>query len=237
MIFFFHGTDAKKVGDKANSVVDKKMALKRDATLFKVTEENYSDDLMKELVQSRGLFENKYIVQIKRVLEDSEIADSILKLLKEMRDSENIFVWNEGKLTKTILNKIDKNAEKVYEVVGNEGKKEEKTRIFEICNPIIKRDKKGVWIKYQELIDLYSPEELHGTVFWQFKNIAIASKVKSQSESGLSGFPYNNAKSALDKYSKEDVLKNVSKLSEIVHETRLKGIDLGISLERFLLSI
>lgn len=237
MIFFFHGLDAKKAGDKANTVVDKKMAEKPDATLFKVTGENYSEDLMKELMQSRGLFENKYIVQVKRVLEDYEISDSILKLLKEMKESENIFIWNEGKLTKTILSKIEKSAEKVYEIAGKEDKKEERTRIFEICNPIIRRDKKNIWVKYQELLDLYSPEELHGTIFWQFKNIAIASKVKSQSESGLGGFPYNNAKSALNKYSGEEVLENVSKLSEIVHETRLQGVDLGISLEKFLLSV
>lgn len=237
MIFFFYGADSKKAADKANSIVNKKMAEKPDASLFKITDENYSEDLIKELVQSRGLFENKYIVQIKRILDDKEIADSVLKFLKEIQESENIFIWNEGNVIKTILNKIEKHAEKVIDVGGLVEKKEDRTRIFEICDPILKRDKKNLWIKYQELLELYAPEELHGTIFWQFKNIAIASKAKTQAESGLSGFPYNNAKSALSKYSNEEIKERVSGLAKIVHETRSKGGELEISLERFLLGV
>jgi hypothetical protein len=235
MLYFFHGIDSKKAGDKASTLISKMLEKKPDASLFEIDESNCTEDTFQEMTQSSALFENKYIVHIKRVLDDKENAEIALGFLKEIKESDNIFIWNEGEVGKTVLKKIEKNSEKIVDVGGTK-EKEERTRIFEICNPIINRDKKNLWVKYNELLELYAPEELHGTIFWQFKNIAIASKA-SQGDSGLAPFPYSNAKKALNIFSEDEIQRMNSELTKLVHESRLGGPDLRIALERFVLNI
>jgi hypothetical protein len=235
MLYFFHGIDSQKAGEKANSLVKKMLDKKPGASLFVINDENCTEDTFQEMTQSSALFENKYIVQIKRVLDEKETSEIASAFLKEIKDSENIFIWNEGEVSKTILKKIEKSAEKIIDVGGSK-KAEEKTKIFDICNPIINRDKKILWVRFHEMLELYAPEELHGTFFWQFKNIAIASKV-SQTDSGIAPFPYNNAKKALNNYSEKEILEKTSELSKIVHESRVGGVELPIALERFVLNI
>jgi len=235
MLYFFYGIDSKKASDKANTLINKMLEKKPDVSLFVIDDENFSRDLFQEMTQSIALFQNKYIIHVKRILDTKDFEDTILKLLKEIKESENIFIWDEGEVKKSTISKIEKFAERIVNVGGAKEEYQGK-KIFGICNPIISRDKKTFWAKYQELLEDFPVEELHGTIFWQFKNIAIASRA-NQKDSGLTTFPYNNAKKALNNYSEEEILKKTSELSKIVHEARSGGAELEIALEKFVLNL
>lgn len=238
MIYFFYG-DAIKAGDKAKALSDSLLKKKPDASLFVINDENCNAETFQEMVQSTALFENKYIVRVKQVLQTSGARRQtpiIFDFLKEMKDSENIFIWNEEKVLKTELKKIEKVAEKVVETARSEKREARSNKVFSICDPIISRDKQKAWIIYQDLIKDYPIPELHGIIFMQFKNIAISFKA-NQKDSGLAPFPYNQAKRAQTKYEEKEVLEKVNELANIVHESRSGGVELEIALEKFILNI
>ncbi len=235
MLYFFYG-DSKKASDKANELIKKMLEKKPDASVFVIDDENCREGILQEMTRSRALFQNRYIVKVKRI-ENSEKREVIFKFLKEIKESENVFVWSEGKVSILSLNKIKKFAEKSVEVGKSQiPNSKSQNKIFEICNSIINRNKKDLWSKYRELLEIFAPEEIHGTIFWQFKNIAIVSK-SSQKESGLAPFPYQNAKKGLNKYSEKEILEKVSELSRILHESRSGEGELEILLEKFILNL
>jgi hypothetical protein len=234
MLYFFHGTDAKKASDKANALIQKMLDKKPNASLFNIDDENCKEGTLQEMTQSSALFQNKYIVRIKRT-ENREQRTVIISFLKEIKESENIFIWYEGDLTKSEITKIEKFAEKVVDVGGTK-KEYEGKKIFDICAPLIDRDKKKLWTKYQELLEDFPPEEIHGTMFWQMKNICIAHKA-NQKDSGLAPFPYSQAKRGTAKYSEEEALLKANSLTQIVHEARAGGAELKIALEKFILEL
>lgn len=235
MLYFFYG-DSQKANEKAKGLVNKMLEKKPDAELFVIDEESLSEGLLQEMIQSSALFQNKYIVRIKSI-QESGARNQILNFLKEIKESENIFVWGEGEVPASMLTKLKKFSEKVIEV-GKSEKRSTKSEssIFEICNYLVNRDKKGSWTTYRKLLKNFAVEEIHGTIFWQFKNMAIATRA-SLKESGLAPFPYQNAKRGLNKYSEKEILERVSELSKILHESRSVGRDLEVSLERFILGL
>lgn len=237
MLYFFYG-DSQKANEKASGLINKMLEKKPDAELFIIDEENLNEGLLQEMTQSSALFQNKYIVRIKRI-QELENRNQILDFLKEIKESDNIFVWSEGEMNKTDLKKVEKFSEKVVELknpLSPKLQRDKENNIFEICNYLINRDKKGSWTTYRKLLENFAVEEIHGTIFWQFKNIGIASK-SSLKDSGLAPFPYQNAKRGLNKYSEKEVLEKVSELSRILHEARSVGKDLEVSLEKFILNL
>jgi DNA polymerase III delta subunit len=238
MLYYFYG-DLQKANVKAKELVGKMLDKKPDAELFIIDSENISENLLQEMTQSAGLFQNKYIVRIKNV-ELKDRREIILSLLKEIKDSENIFVWGDSEVNKTDLKKIEKNSEKIVDVSNKikkiKDKSNNRNKIFEICNPLVSRNKKDAWTKYQELLKDFAVEELHGTIFWQFKNIVIAYK-SSVKDSGLAPYPYQTAKNAQSKYTEKEALDKLNELSTILHKSRSTGESLEIMLEQFLLSL
>jgi DNA polymerase III delta subunit len=143
MLYFFYG-ESQKSNEKAKGLVDKMLEKKPDAEFFVIDEENLSQGLLQEMTQSSALFQNKYIVRIKRI-EDKAKKEILMDFLKELKESENIFVWSEGEINKTDLKKVEKFAEKIIEVKNSlsSKKQSDKGNIFEICNYLVNRDKKG----------------------------------------------------------------------------------------------
>jgi DNA polymerase III delta subunit len=241
MLYYFYG-DLQKANIKAKELVQKMLDKKPDAELFLIDNENVSENLLQEMTQSVGLFQNKYIVRIKQI-DTKEKKELILNFLKEIKESENIFVWGDGEVNKTDLKRIEKSSEKIVGVNSKSpldklgtSKSKNRNKIFEICNFLVSRNKKDAWTKYQELLKDFAVEELHGTIFWQFKNIVIAYK-SSVKDSGLAPYPYQTAKSAQSKYTEKEALDKLNELTKILHKSRSTGESLEIMLEKFLLSL
>ncbi|MEN9921166.1 MAG: hypothetical protein RLZZ517_144 [Candidatus Parcubacteria bacterium] len=236
MLYLFYGTDKNKALESALNVIKKKVAEKPDAVVFKIDQTNLSQNVLVEMCGGRGLFEQKYLVHVKDVCDEVESQEILFAFLKDMQASDNVFILTEGDLNKKELTKIEKCAEKVWNY--EEKKKiESKENIFTITNYLLARDKKNLWIEFQKLKNSFAVEEIHGTLFWCFKNIVLVANSKSASETGLKPFVYSNTKKALEKYSKEEIENKFWQLTKILGDSRRGEGELEVLLEGWVLGL
>lgn len=218
MIYFYHGTDTDKARKKAHDLIDSLLKKKPDASFFKLDSETFSTSQVNEYVESQGLFASKYIVFFDRLCEKKEIKEEFVGLLKEISESENIFIILEGKLDKATLTKIEKKAEKTLTFELEEKEAKPTYNAFALADAFAKRNKKEVWVLYRNAIDKgEAPEALHGMIFWKVKTMI------------LSGFSSGW---------KEDELKKVmDELVVLYHDARRGKHELETGLEAFILNI
>lgn len=236
MLYIFYGTDRNKALTKALSIIETKISEKPDAVVFKIDSSNISKNIIVELCGSQGLFEQKYIVHMKDVFSDESSKSIISEFLKDIAESDNIFIMTEGGILKKDFTKLEKHADKVWEHVAKE-KTEVKENIFNITNYLLTRDKKNLWIEFQKLKSTFAVEEIHGTLFWCFKNIALVSRSTSPEETGLKPFVYSNTKKAVSKFTTEEIDEKLWGLTKILGDSRRGEGELEILLEKWVLGI
>jgi len=236
MIYFLYG-NPNKIFIKSNDLIDNIIKKNNEATFFKLDADNFYNFNIDELIGGRSLFTGKQIIYLKRVFENTVISDLLLKQIKEIASSENIFIITEEKLKKPIFNKIKKYSEKVqeFEIKKTTFKNEE--NIFDMANALGERDIKKLWTLYREKIKTVRPEEIHGIFWWQMKSILSAIKSENPTDSGLKPFVFQKASSYSKKYSETELDIKANELVNMVHESRRSGLGLDIALERFILSI
>jgi len=239
MIYLLHGEDTVKAREKMHTLVDSMCAKKPDASLFKIDGEHFSAGQLEELTLSVGLFEQKYIVVLDSLFENKEYKDVVVKKIKDIGTSENIFIILESKLDKKTVTKIEKNSEKVQEFALKKTiKKKDEFNIFSLTDAIGRRDRKKAWVLLQQaILGGVSPENIHGTIFWGVKSMLLASGAKTAKEAGLNPFVFSKSVS-FSKNFKNDELESISsRLISIYHEARRGGTELGVALEIFILSV
>jgi len=218
MIYFLHGTDIDKARVKAHELVENLLKKKPDASFFKMSVENFNDAELSSYIGGQGLFENKYIVFLDRLCEDKEVKEVLLDKIKEISESQNIFIILEGKLDKASLAKIEKKSEKTQDFVLPEGEKKEPYNAFAVAEALGRRDKKNLWMLYRKAIDKgEAPEALHGMMFWKVKTMLTSS--------------YGGA------YEREELYGLAEKLVSVYHEARRGSHELEIGVETLILEI
>lgn len=248
MIYFYYGTDTEKASKKANSALDSSLKKHLDATLIRIGTEELSQQRIDELIGTQALFYNKYLVYFYKTFENKINKELILKNIKDLAKSENFFIFAEGKMDKVGLTKIEKVAEKVEEFVKPEkklNKKEElalrgeKIDFFDFSNALGERNKKGLWVLYQDALREQVPaEEVHGIFFWQIKSMLLAKKSKSADEARMKPYPFQKAKEYSRNYSIEGELELLAeKLVSMYHEAHRGNIDFFVALEKFILEL
>ena len=216
----------------------KSLSAKRpNSEIFKITTENWNEGQFNELLESQGLFDKKYIVVLDFLFSNKEIGEVVLKELKKMQEAEHWFLILDGKADTATVKKIEKVAYKTQEFNLKETKKESPI-VFSITDKLLNRDKKKLWISYIDLIEQgILAEEIHGVIFWAVKNMIIVGKVDGQRESGLAPFPYSKALSGSRNYREQELQKMSTDLVEMAHKVRRGEGDLGVMLEKWILSI
>ena len=238
MIYVIYGTDIEKAREKSHALFEALKNKKPDASAGTLTSEQVTLDKLEELTQSQGLFENKQIVFMDRTLENKDVREIILEKIDAIAESPNIFIFFEGKLTKEVLKKLEKKAEKVTEYILDTETPKESSNFFALADALGSRDKKKLWTLYRDAIDHDAvPEEIHGILFWQAKSLALASKTSSASESGLNPFVYGKAKRFLSNWKVDEIDMMLSNLVHMYHKAHRGEVDFEIELEKFTLDI
>jgi len=249
MIYFLYGNDIKKSREKLKFLLDSLISKKPNAGFFKLDIDNFNEVKLDEFIRSQGLFEQKYIVQMDGLFEDKEISSFLIDKLKDLKESENIFIFIESKVLKSILKKIDKYAVKVQEFTSKSDKtKSFATRngdfkisdfnIFDLATCFGNRNKKDLWVLYQKTkAKNIPPEEVSGIIFWQLKVMLQTLNSKNALETGLKSFVFGKAKGYLKNYSEEELKKMSSGLVSIYHDARRSGLEFDLALEKFILGL
>lgn len=218
MIYFIHGDDTEKSIKKSLELVEILRKKKPHSLFFKMDAEHFDISVLEEYISSQGLFEDKYIVFLDRIFEDKEHKDILLKKVKDIAKSKNIFIILEGKIDKISKEKIEKNAEKSQVFILKEIDKKEVFNIFSLADFLAKKDKKSLWIFYRKAIDRGdAPEAIEGIFFW---------KVKTMISTGYNG-----------PYKKSELLNIAYNLIILCHDTRRGINDIETGLESIILSL
>lgn len=208
-----------------------------EAEIFRLTSENWSEEKLEELLSSQGLFDQKYTVVLDNVFEKKDIKSFVLDKASEMSESEQLFFIIEPGVDAPTLKKIEKVAKQVQEFELT-GERKSEYNIFAVANGLVEKDRKKLWVSYLDSIKKGSaPEEIHGIFFWQVKNMILASRAKSQGETGLSPFAYTNALRGSRNYKTEELLGMSSDLVEMTHRVRTGKGNLDTMLEKWVLGV
>ena len=219
MLYVIYGTDTHKARAKLHDLLDLAKKKRPEAELFKLTTENWSEGQFDELLVAQGLFEQKYTTVLDNLFEKKDLKNYVMDRLEEMKESEQIFLMLESSIDVASLKKLEKFSEKVQE--------------FEK-----KEDKKKLWISYVDLLGKGAvAEEVHGILFWQVKNMILASRAGSAGETGLSPFVYKNALTGARNYKNEDLQKMSSELVDMTHRVRQGQGELEIMIEKWVLGL
>ena len=237
MIFLIHGSDFEKTRGKARELIADLQKRKPNAEVFRLEDEMVSAGKLDELSGGQGLFERKYIVFADNVFRSEEAKEIVLGKLKELAESENIFIFLEDELGKPDLKELTKFAEKDQQFSGATNK-EKPFNVFSLTETFGRRDKRGLWILYQKaLTEGLVPEEIHGILFWQVKAILAAVLAKSAEEAGFKPFVFQKSRGFAKNYSLAELKKLSSKMVAVYHNSRRIGPDLDVALERLILEI
>lgn len=217
MLYTIYG-DRKISFDKSIKMIEALLKKQPDANYLKLDPDNYSDEKIKEIINSKTLFAPKSIILVSGVFTEIK-SDFINKNLKAISESENVFVFSEGKLDSKTVKKLEKYSAKVVENKPFKNRELEKNNIFEITNYFGKRDKKGLWIKYQEFVEKYSAKEIVNILWWQLKNIYIAKNAKNAKEGGLASYAYSTSLAFSKNYSNKELDNLIKDFLEIQLES------------------
>ncbi|MES3031476.1 MAG: hypothetical protein V4697_03630 [Patescibacteria group bacterium] len=218
MIYFFHGTDVEKARGKAHDLIESLQKKKPDASFVKIDAENFSVHILDEYIGGQGLFVSKNIVFLDRLCEKKDIKEEFVGKIKEIAESENIFIVLEGKLDKVTLGKIEKKAEKTaaFDFAEKPAKKE--YGAFAFADAFGKKDRKNAWMLYRKAIDGgEAPEALHGMIFWKAKTMMLAG----------GGYGWSGV----------ELKKTLDDLVTVYHDSRRGVHELETGLEAFLLTM
>ncbi|MFT7328348.1 MAG: hypothetical protein ACI870_000539 [Crocinitomicaceae bacterium] len=177
-----------------------------------------------------GLFGDKEFYVIHSLARTLDIKN----LLEEYASSENIFIFSEDTVTKPILSLFEKHKSTIEAFGKEEKKKDNKFNMFSLTDALGTRDKKNLWLLFQEAVKNGSPEEIHGILFWQVKNLVLVKT--SQSNPGMNPFVYQKTSGYAAKFTLEEIKKMSRDLVHMFHN-RDSYSTLDIELEKFILNI
>ena len=212
MIYLFCGDDSKKKNSAYGEFIN---SISKNAEIFSVSRNNFDKIQIESLYSGSSLFSKKSITIFPNILDYEEQRSFILDKLKLISESENVFIFLEGKLNKPIIDSFKKSKAEIR-VFELPKEKKEKFDNFLIANAFTNKDKLNTWIYFRQSIDLgVSLEEINGVLFWKIKDMIL--------------------KKNFNKFKDEQLKYFIEKLSYLLPEARKNGVDAESAFEQFLL--
>lgn len=208
-----------------------KIAQQQNLNPVHIYDNDITEQDITELVSTQtSLFGDKELY----VIHDLVRSLKLKNILPDFADTENIIIFSEETVTKPITSAFEKSNAIILDF-GKEAKAREKgLPVFNLADELGKRDKKNLWLLFQELITEVSPEEIHGILFWQIKNMVL---VKTSHENpGLAPFVYTKNKSYANNYSEQE-LRDLSRRFTHIFHTRDIYSTLDIEIEKIILTL
>jgi len=219
MIYLFCGDDVKSKHlnyDKfIRSLPTGQAGMPSSTEIFYVGKNDFDPVQTESFYSGSGLFFTKCVVVFTDIFEKEETLDFVLEKLNLIGESENSFVFLEGRLNKPVLDAFKK-ARAEINVFELPKEKIEKFNNFLLANALESRDKLNLWVYFRQAIDNGAAmEELVGILFWKAKDMLLKKNFNKFSETELKNF--------------------AGRLSYLLPEARKNGLDAESVFEQFLL--
>lgn len=169
MLYLFSGDDTKK----RNTSCEAFLKTFQGAEMFTITKNDFDLLQIRNFHSGTNLFAAKTAVIFRDILENEELASTILAELPAMGESGNTFIFVERKLLKPALDAFKK-ARAELNVFELPKQKKEKYDNFLVANALAARDKFNCWLHFRRAVDLgVSLDELSGVMFWKVKDMLL----------------------------------------------------------------
>ena len=234
MLYVIHGTDTQKGRSKLQSLVGVLQSKRPDATLFRLSPENWNQSFLDEVLSGVNLFTPKNIIVLDSLISNKDSVEYIEERIGELSASEHVCIVFDSKINKALLTKLEKKAEKVEEhnlkTSADDVKKAPQT--FAFADALASRNKVNSWKLFQELAgDSLAAEEIHGVVWWQFKSIYMAYDAKSAGEVDMKPYTFSKAQAFKKNWKKEELGAFLDGLVDMYHRAHRGENDFMIELE------
>jgi hypothetical protein len=212
MLYLFSGDDAE---NKILSYEKFIKSIPAGTETFFINRNDFDPLQIESFYSGASLFSALCAVIFQNIFEYEETKNFILDKIELMGQSDNSFIFLEGKLNKSILDAFKK-ARAELNVFELPKEKREKFNNFLIASAFAEKDKLNMWIYFRQALDKgVEMEELIGVLFWKIKDMLLKKNFSEFSEQQLKAF--------------------ISKISYLLPEARKKGLDAESAFEQFLL--
>ncbi len=235
MLAVFYGTDRDKVNDAAAKRLGAFLKSNKDAEVFALGDENFSESELERHIGSVGLFTGAHAVVVSYLLANEEYGEVLADHLASLAESENLFILKEGKLLVVNKKLVEKHANESKEFVEKEKIEKKPFQIFDLANSLGMRDKKNLWLGYQKALhEGIAAEEVHSILMWQMKTML---QVLVGATDDIKPFVLGKAKTFLTKYSPVEIRDLSFKLISLYHDSRRGLVDFNKGLEKIILGL
>lgn len=238
MLYFIYGEDVIKSHENLDNLVVKFLKEEKQSSIFRINEDSFSFSFFNDVLKTNNLFTKRNIVIVKRLFSNNLFVDYLLKNLKHLHESNNVFIFWEESISLQCLNDIKKCANNIQEFKLGKQKKDKKQQgasLFKIVDLFASRKRNELWLQYQkELFKGTNVEDIFWKIVWQVKNLL---SIKNGGGKNLHPFVYKKSKNSAMLFKKQELSNYSEKLIEMYHKNRLGKIDLEVGLEKFLLRV
>jgi hypothetical protein len=190
-------------------------------------EQNISD----LVVTQSGLFGDTEFF----VLTDMSRELDLKSLLEDYASSNNLIIFSEATVTKKILGEFQKVGVEAQEFAPEAKEAKPAFNVFSLADALGRRDKKNLWILYQQALRSASVEEINGILLWQLKNMALVLSSPSATKS-MKPFVYKKNQGFAKNYSAEEVNSLIRSFTHAFHNRDIYD-SLDIQVEKILLGL
>jgi len=202
----------KRQDNKKKSVYLKTLTKNSDPIVLR--DSDVSKEAINNYAGAASLFGDKLVVVVENIISEGKVFLNDEEL-KQLKDSQNTFIFIEDKL----LASNEKKYKKFAEIVSFEEKKTvqaPKINTFAIADAFGQQDKIKAWILYREAVDAgVEPEPISGILFWKIKTMLL---------------------NGTRVFTPEALKKQSSELVSLYHRAHRGETDFVIGLEQFILS-
>lgn len=237
MLYAFYGSDHAISAKKARSLIASLQAKRPDAAFEQMNGDTWNASVLQGHLGGQGLFSEKYIIFLDRVTENEIALEEIVSFMESLKESANIFIMLESKITAPLQKTIEKYAEKVVVSDSKIANEKPSGNAFALGDALGSKNAFRAWSLYREAIDNgIEVENIAGTLFWQVKSMMVANVSNSSQESGLNPFVFSKSKKFASNYSKENIDRMLNDLVRIYHEGHRGLCNMELELEKMILT-
>lgn len=236
MLYFYYGSKYDSARTAARTKLQEHIDRDSQAPIIRLDSFSFSPERFDDALGSQGLFGGNALVELKDVLEIKEAKDFLIERLADMGTGPSTIIWTERSVDERTLTAISKHT-KEAKAFGDR-KKESKmpTASFDFAEKCVLNDKRKAWVLFEtELRGVHAPEELIGTLMWQYKMVALAHRCATATDAGVSPYSFTKAKTLAQKCSAQTALTTMHALTALYHRAHRGELDLEVALERFIL--
>lgn len=234
MLFVYFGGDeisVRQAGLKHASDLVAAGAVKEE-----LSGDNFEKGKLVAAISASDLFGSQLVYVLDSPLANSDFSTEVEGHLADLATSPNQFIW----LEKSILAPLKKKLEKA----GAETKEFKKVasverfNTFALADALAKKDKKNLWLLYNDAKKQgVAAEEIIGVLWWQLKSLQLAALTASASAAGMKDFPYRKAKDALRNFKNGEVTNLSGSLLTVYHDGHFGRRDIDLALEEWVLGV